>query len=59
MSSLPITVALPRFKNDMTIAQAQMVMSGTMPPRKGLDDSIVTEMQICYLEYLISNKRDL
>ena len=59
MSSLPITVALPRFKNDMTIAQAQMVMSGTMPPSKGLDDSIVTEMQICYLEYLISNKRDL
>ena len=59
MSSLPITVALPRFKNDMTIAQAQMAMSGTMPPSKGLDDNIVTEMQMCYIEYLIVNKRDL
>ena len=30
-----------------------------MPSTKGLDDSIITEMQICYIEYLIANKRDL
>ena len=59
MPSLPISVALPRFKNDMTIVQAQMATSGTMPPSKGLDDSIVTEMQLCYINYLIVNKRDL
>ena len=59
MTVLPITVALPRFKNDMTIARAQMAMSGTIPPSKGLDDDIVTEMKMCYAEYLIVNKRDL
>ena len=42
MNSLPVTIALPRFKNDMTIARAQMATSGTMPPSKGLDDGIVT-----------------
>ena len=59
MNPLPITVALPHFKNDMTIARAQMAMSGTMPPSKGLDEGIVTEMTMCYAEYLIANKRDL
>ncbi len=59
MNSLPITVALPRFKNDMTIARAQMTGAGTMPSTKGLDDAIVTEMQMCYIEYLIANKRDI
>ena len=59
MNPLPISVALPRFKNDMTIARAQMVTSGTMPTVKGLEDSIVTEMQMCYAEYLIAEKRDL
>jgi glycerophosphoryl diester phosphodiesterase len=59
MTVLPVSVALPRFKNDMTIARAQMATNGTMPPSKGLDDDIVTEMKICYIEYLIANKRDL
>jgi glycerophosphoryl diester phosphodiesterase len=59
MNSLPITVALPRFKNDMTIARAQMATAGTMPSSKGLEPNIVTEMQMCYAEYLIANKRDL
>ena len=59
MSSLPVTVALPHFKNDLTIARAQMASSQTLPPSKGLDQDIVTEMQICYAEYLIANKRDL
>ena len=59
MNSLPITVALPRFKNDMTIARAQMATAGTMPSTKGLEPNIVTEMQMCYAEYLIANKRDL
>ncbi|MBR5169476.1 MAG: hypothetical protein IKW85_02800 [Muribaculaceae bacterium] len=59
MPHLPISVALPHFKNDMTIARAQMVMSGTLPPSKGLDEDIVTEMQMCYAEYLIKEKRDL
>ena len=59
MNPLPVTVALPHFKNDMTIARAQMAMSQTMPPSKGLDPAIVTEMQICYAEYLIANRRDL
>lgn len=59
MTVLPVSVALPRFKNDMTIARAQMAMSGTMPPSKGLDDMIVTEMQICYIEFLMVNKRDM
>ena len=59
MNSLPVTIALPRFKNDMTIARAQMATSGTMPPSKGLDDNIVTEMQMCFAEYLIANKRDI
>ena len=59
MNHLPVSVALPHFKNDMTIARAQMAMSGTMPPSKGLGQDIVTEMQMCYAEYLISNKRDL
>ncbi len=59
MNSLPITVALPRLKNDMTIARAQMESTGAMPPTKGLDDDIVTEMRICFAEYLITNKRDL
>ena len=59
MNPLPITVALPRLNNDMTIARAQMANSGTMPPSKGLDPGIVAEMQMCYIEYLISDKRDL
>ncbi len=59
MNSLPITVALPRFKNDMTIARAQMATAGTMPSTKGLEPNIVAEMQMCYAEYLIANKRDL
>ena len=59
MTTQPVTVALPHFKNDMTIARAQMVTSGTMPPSKGLDDDIVTEMQMCYTEYLIANKRNV
>ena len=59
MNSLPITIAMPRLKNDMTIAQAQMATSGTMPSTKGLDDGIVTEMKMCYAEYLIVNKRDI
>ena len=59
MDPLPISIALPRFKNDMTIARAQMVTSGTMPTVKGLEEGIVTEMQMCYAEYLITEKRDL
>ena len=59
MDSMPITVALPHFKNDMSIARAQMDVTGTMPPCKGLDEDLVTEMQMCYIEFLISNKRDL
>ena len=59
MNSLPITVALPRFKNDMTIARAQMASAGTMPSTKGLAPHIVTEMQMCYAEYLIANQRDI
>ena len=59
MNSLPITIAMPRLKNDMTIARAQMATSDTMPSAKGLDDGIVTEMKMCYAEYLIVNKRDL
>ena len=59
MNSLPITVAMPRLSNDMTIARAQMATAGTMPSIKGLDQRIVTEMQMCYIEYLIANKRDL
>ena len=59
MNSLPITIAMPRLKNDMTIARAQMATSDTMPSTKGLDDGIVTEMKMCYAEYLIVNKRDL
>ncbi len=59
MNSLPVTVALPRLKNDMTIARAQMATSGTMPPCKGLEQGIVIEMQMCYAEYLIANQRDI
>ena len=59
MNSLPITVAMPRLNNDMTSARAQMAVAGTMPSNKGLDDAIVTEMKMCYIEYLITNKRDL
>ena len=59
MNPLPVSVALPHFKNDMTIARAQLAVSQTMPPSKGLDRNIVTEMQISYAEYLIANKRDL
>ena len=59
MNPLPVSVALPHLKNDMTIAHAQMATSGSMPSCKGLDGSIVTEMQMCYAEYLINNKRDL
>ena len=59
MPTLPVSVALPHFKNDMTIARAQMAVSHTLPPSKGLDQDIVTEMQICYAEFLIINKRDL
>ena len=59
MNSLPITIALPRLKNDMTIASAQMVTSGAMPPTKGLDQGIVNEMMMCYAEYLITNNRNL
>jgi len=59
MNSLPITVALPRFKNDMTIARAQMAVSGTMPSSKGLDKDLVNEMKISYIEFLIAEKRDI
>jgi len=59
MNSLPITTALPQLKNDMTIARAQMAASGTMPSCKGLDQGIVNEMQMTFIEYLIADKRDL
>jgi len=59
MDSLPITIALPRLKNDMTIARAQMATTSAMPPVKGLDDSLIIEMKMCYAEYLIANKRDI
>lgn len=59
MNLLPVRIALPRLKNDMTIARAQMSSSGTMPSTTGLDQSIITEMQMCYIQYLIDNKRDL
>ena len=59
MNSLPVTIALPRLKNDMTIARAQMETSGTMPSTQGLDNDIVTEMKMCYIEYLIADNRDL
>ena len=59
MNFLPVTVALPRPKNDMTIARAQMDASGAMPSSKGLEDNLVTEMQLCFIDYLIANKRDL
>ncbi len=59
MNSLPITVALPHFKNDMTIARAQMAVSGTMPQSKGLDEALVTEMKISFIEFLIAEKRDI
>ena len=59
MNSLPITIAQPHLKNDMTIARAQMATSGTMPSSKGLESDIVIEMQMCYIEYLINNKRDM
>ena len=59
MNPLPISIALPHFKNDMTIAKAQMVQSGAMPQAKGLEQDIVDEMQMCYAEYLISTHRDL
>ena len=59
MNSLSISVAMPRLNNDMTIARAQMAVGGSMPSSKGLDDAIVTEMKMCYIDYLITNKRDL
>ena len=59
MNPLPISIALPRFKNDMTIARAQMVTSGSMSTVKGLEQGIINEMQMCYAEYLITEKRDL
>ena len=57
MNSLPITVAMPHLNNDMTIARAQMVSSGNMPMTTGLEQSIVTEMQLCYIEFLVGDKR--
>ena len=39
MNPLPITVALPRLNNDMTIARAQMANSGT---NKSSRDSSMT-----------------
>ena len=59
MNALPVTTALPRFKNDMTIARAHMATSGTLPTTKGLDDSIITEMKMCFIEHLIECNRDL
>ncbi len=59
MNFLPVTVAMPHLKNDMTIARAQMAASGSMPSSKGLDEEIVIEMKMCYTNYLIANKRDL
>jgi hypothetical protein len=59
MNCQSIIVAMPHLKNDMTIARAQMASSGTMPSSKGLGQGIITEMQMCYAEYLIANKRDL
>ena len=58
MTSLPINIALPGMKNDMTIAKAQMAVSGTMPPSKGLGQDIITEMRLCYIDFLITNQRD-
>ena len=59
MNALPITIAMPHLKNDMTIARAQMASSGNMPASVGLDQSIVNEMLMCYAEYLIANNRNL
>ena len=59
MNSLPVTIALPRLKNDMTIARAHMATSGTMPTIKGLDDGLINEMKMCYIEHLIEGNRDM
>jgi len=59
MDSLTITVAMPHLKNDMTIARAQMATSGSMPLTQGLDEGIVIEMKLCYIEHLIKANRDL
>ena len=58
MNFLPVTVALPHLKNDMTIARAQMAASGAMPSSKGLENNLVTEMQLCFIDFLITNKDD-
>jgi len=59
MEPLPIADTLPRLKNDMTIAKAQMASTGNMPPCKGLADDLVTEVHLCYVQYLITNKRTI
>jgi len=57
MKPLPIEPSLPRMKNDMTIAKAQMATTGSMPSCKGLADDITTEVMLCYVQYLMTNQR--
>jgi len=57
MKPLPIAASLPHMTHDMTIVRAQMASTGAMPPSKGLDQDIVTQMQLCYVEYLMTDHR--
>jgi len=57
MNPQPINTAFPHLKNDMTIVKAQMESTGVMPQCSGIDSEIVTEIEMCFILYLLNNQR--
>lgn len=58
MKPLLIESSFPTMRNDMTIAVAQIERSGQMPPTEGLQPSVVLDMTMCYVLFLVKDMRN-
>ena len=57
MKLLQLNFAFPQLKNDMTIAQAEIKRTGTMPRVDGLATDVALDMQMTYAQFLIADHR--
>ena len=57
MEPLLIDVSFPQLRNDMTIAKAQIESSGQLPPTDGLPKSVVLDMTMTYVRFLMCDHR--
>jgi len=58
LKPLLLESAFPTLHNDVTIAVAQIESTGQMPATDGLDASIVLDMTMSYVLFLVKDQRD-